>query len=341
MLANTFCSFDFNHLSNNNSSTSQSLMIFRLKADIFNSSDQNTILTNLNSLSSSALPPSYPSEKHNILANPAPPPPLPTTTTTTNINNNNNTNSSANEKDTVTKLNINHATSNASPTSQVKQGALIASQPIKINYREENKDRRAKQLDLKHLTSEKIQSKFPTNAETTNTNEHYYAKSQSTQNSQPSSLCMSPRCPPDGAAAFHEISPSNLLNKSKKSVIYENLIDRYLLVEKNEYLKKELMTQQALATTTTTVTTSITTNTVTNNNNNNTSTISNHPLTTKITDRSTQKVSKLQEKLSEVSEKASEVIPHTSSGVASDKVSFEREFVYVCNLFTFLFYSYK
>ncbi|CAH8839572.1 unnamed protein product [Trichobilharzia szidati] len=286
-----------------------------LKADIFNSSDQNTILTNFNSLSSSALPPSYPSEKHNILVNPAPPPPPPTTTTNNNTNNNN-TNSSANEKETVTKSNINHVTSNTSPASQVKQSPLIASQPIKINYREDNKDRRAKQLDLKHLTSEKIQSKLPMNAETTNTNEPYYIKSQSTQNSQPSGLCMSPRCPPDGAA-FHEISPSNL-SKSKKSVIYENLIDRYLLVEKNEYLKKELMTQQALTTTTTTTTTvtSNTTNTVTNNN---TSTISNHPLTTKITDCSTQKVPKLQEKLPEVSEKNPEVIPHTSSGVANDK----------------------
>ncbi|CAH8513089.1 unnamed protein product [Schistosoma guineensis] len=114
----------------------------------------------------------------------------------------------------------------------MKQDTLITSQPIKIQLREESKECRIKQqLDLMNAS----------------TGEQNYNKSHFLQNSRPH-ICMSPRCPPDGAAV-HEISPSNL-SKSNKSVIYENLIDRYLLMEHDNHLPKEI-SSQSLATTST------------------------------------------------------------------------------------------
>ncbi|CAH8518800.1 unnamed protein product [Schistosoma rodhaini] len=112
----------------------------------------------------------------------------------------------------------------------MKQDTLITSQPIKIQLREESKECRIKQkLDLMNASI----------------SEQNYNKSHFLQNSRPH-ICMSPRCPPDGAAV-HEISPSNL-SKSNKSVIYENLIDRYLLMEHDNHLTKEISPQSLVTT---------------------------------------------------------------------------------------------
>ncbi|CAH8518260.1 unnamed protein product [Schistosoma rodhaini] len=112
----------------------------------------------------------------------------------------------------------------------MKQDTLITSQPIKIQLRDESKECRIKQkLDLMNASI----------------SEQNYNKSHFLQNSRPH-ICMSPRCPPDGAAV-HEISPSNL-SKSNKSVIYENLIDKYLLMEHDNHLTKEISPQSLVTT---------------------------------------------------------------------------------------------
>ncbi|KAK4469529.1 hypothetical protein MN116_007072 [Schistosoma mekongi] len=139
----------------------------------------------------------------------------------------------------------------------MKQDTLITSQPIKINLREETKECIIKQLDRMNVS----------------TNEQNY-KTQSMQIFRPH-FCMSPRCPPDGAAV-HEISPSNL-SKLNKSVIYENLIDRYLLMEHDNLLMKDFSSQSPVTTsnivrhvtTAPTTTNSSMTNSHVNNNNNN------------------------------------------------------------------------
>ncbi|KAH8860771.1 SH2 domain-containing adapter protein F [Schistosoma japonicum] len=158
----------------------------------------------------------------------------------------------------------------------MKQDTLLTSQPINIHLREDTKECIIKQLDRMNVSS----------------SEQNY-KTQSIQTFRPH-LCMSPRCPPDGAAV-HEISPSNL-TKLNKSVIYENLIDRYLLMEHDNLLMKDFSSQSPVTTSsivrhvTTTPTTSnssLTNSHVINNN------ISKDFMTNRIAPQSTQITSEI------------------------------------------------
>ncbi|CAH8479369.1 unnamed protein product [Schistosoma turkestanicum] len=148
----------------------------------------------------------------------------------------------------------------------MKQDTLIPSQPINIKLHEESNGCKVKQ-PLDHMY--------------TSTGEQNSNKSNFVSNSRPH-ICMSPRCPPDGAA-IHEISPPSL-SKSKKSVIYENLIDRYLLMEDEKHLMKEISSKSSITTnniktTTTTTTSTTTTTTITTTStstNNRSSVLNNH-----------------------------------------------------------------
>ncbi|CAH8500246.1 unnamed protein product, partial [Heterobilharzia americana] len=214
--------------------------------------------------------PNYQSQKHN------------------NYNKANNNSNLISEKESVNKNKNNHSTSYISSPLQGKKWPIssnirTASHSIKINCQEKLKECKVKQLDLRLRNPEKVQSKPLMNEKSVSTGEQFHDKFQSTQNNQ-LNLCMSPRCPPDGAA-FHEISPSTV-SKSKKPVIYENLIDRYLLVGHENYLTKEFSNQPLVTPTVTSVNTSTVTNATG---------ATNYYLNSNVKNCSTEKVPQLQE----------------------------------------------